>query len=62
MPANCPESVLSFTAAIPFTISSLPATKAIRQPVILYDFEREWNSTPTSIAPGIERKLSDFPS
>ena len=34
----------------------LPHTKPIRQPGMLYDFDSEKISTPTSLAPGTSRK------
>src|SRR4029079_10031391 len=35
------------------TIFALPHTKPMRQPAMLYDFEVEKTSTPTSFAPGV---------
>ena len=51
MPGNCPESVLSLTSPYAFTMSGLPQTQPIRQPVMLWLLESEWSSTATSFAP-----------
>ena len=39
------------------TASGLPTSAAARQPVMFQPFESEKTSTPTSIAPGVSRKL-----
>src|SRR5690349_6794708 len=62
MARNCPLSVLSFTSPYAFTRRGLPATKPHLQPVMLKLLLHECSSTPTSRAPGVERKLNGFPS
>ncbi|MNP55634.1 hypothetical protein D3C76_1502950 [compost metagenome] len=57
---NWPESLLSFTSLNALTTSGLPATNPILHPVMLYDLDKECNSTPTSFAPGTDKKLSGF--
>ena len=52
--------MLVFTFPRPETALSFPAANATRHPVMLKVLEREWNSSPTSMAPGISRKLRGF--
>ncbi len=53
-----PESRFDFTRISASIIVAFPAAMPMRQPVMLYDFESEWNSMPTSRAPLAWRKLT----
>ena len=55
---NWPESQLSFTSAKARTIFSWPQTQPSRQPIMWKPFDIECTSTPTSLAPSIDRNDS----
>ena len=52
---NVPVSMNDFTFASAPTNSALPHAQPQRQPVMLYVFESEKISMPTSSAPGVSR-------
>ena len=55
--SNNPESTFVFRRQYVAIASALPAIAAQRHPVMFQPFESENTSTPTSIAPGVARKL-----
>ena len=54
-----PESMLDFTRARPAKTSLLPTAIPTRQPAILIVFDRELNSTTTSVAPSTCKMLGE---
>ncbi len=60
---NTPLSTFVLTFPMPATSSGFPTANPIRQPVMLYVLDREWNSMHLFFAPGSSRMLIGlFPS
>ena len=58
-----PESTFVFTTPSMRMASALPTANPMRQPVMLYVFDSDPNSTATSFAPGTSRMLgATYPS
>ena len=55
--SNMPESMFVFSFQYAATASALPTIAAVRQPVMFQPFDSEKTSMPTSLAPGVSRKL-----